>query len=125
MIKTDFEQLFMAMYPGLYRLACSILRHEADAQDAVQQAAVNAWAAADRMKPGGEKAYITRVVINECRNIQRHRLRIVPMERPEDTPDPSRPDSELKRQDYRGVVTLEIFNINDFNGSMEMIRECL
>ena len=96
MIKTDFEQLFMAMYPGLYRLACSILRHEADAQDAVQQAAVNAWAAADRMKPGREKAYITRVVINECRNIQRHRLRIVPMERPEDTPDPSRPDSELK-----------------------------
>ena len=33
--------------------------------------------------------------------------------------------AELKRQDYRGVVTLEIFNENDFNGSMEMIRECI
>ena len=33
--------------------------------------------------------------------------------------------AELKRQDYRGVVTLEIFNLNDFDGSMEMIRECL
>ncbi len=33
--------------------------------------------------------------------------------------------AELKRQDYRGVVTLEIFNLNDFNGSMEMIRECI
>ena len=96
MRKTDFEQLYMTLYPGLYRLALSILRRDADAQDAVQQAAVNAWAAADRMKPGGEKAYITRVVINECRNIQRHRLRIFPMEKPEDAPDPARPDSELK-----------------------------
>ena len=96
MIKTDFEQLFMAMYPGLYRLACSILRHEADAQDAVQQAAVNAWAAAERMKPGGEKAYITRVVINECRNIQRHRRRILPTDRQGGDTDPSLPDSELK-----------------------------
>ena len=33
--------------------------------------------------------------------------------------------AELKRQDYRGVVTLEIFNENDFTESMEMIRECL
>lgn len=33
--------------------------------------------------------------------------------------------SELKRQDYRGVMTLEIFNETDFNESMEMIRECL
>ena len=96
MRKSDFEQLYMALYPGLYRLALSILRREADAQDAVQQAAVNAWVAADRMKPGGEKAYISRVVINECRNIQRHRLRIFPMEKPEDTPDPACPDSELK-----------------------------
>ena len=58
MRKSDFEQLYMALYPGLYRLALSILRREADAQDAVQQAAVNAWAAADSMKPGGEKAYL-------------------------------------------------------------------
>ena len=33
--------------------------------------------------------------------------------------------AELKRQDYQGVVTLEIFNENDFTESMEMIRECL
>ena len=33
--------------------------------------------------------------------------------------------AELIRQDYRGVVTLEIFNESDFYGSMEMIRECL
>lgn len=96
MEKTDFGQLYMTLYPGLYRLALSILRQEADAQDAVQQAAINAWAAAGRMKPGAEKAYITRIVINECRNIQRRRLRIIPMDRSEDTPDPSRPDYALR-----------------------------
>ena len=96
MRKSDFEQLYMALYPGLYRLALSILRREADAQDAVQQAAVNAWAAADRMKPGGEKAYISRVVINECRNIQRHSLRVLPVDEPRASGSTSAPDSELK-----------------------------
>ena len=33
--------------------------------------------------------------------------------------------TELIRYDYRGVLTLEIFNETDFNESMEMIRECL
>ena len=33
--------------------------------------------------------------------------------------------SELIRGDYRGVLTLEIFNETDFRESMEMIRECL
>jgi len=33
--------------------------------------------------------------------------------------------NELLRADYRGVVTLEVFNEKDFSESMEMIRECL
>ncbi len=33
--------------------------------------------------------------------------------------------AELLHQDYRGAITLEIFNETDFNESMEMIRECL
>ena len=32
---------------------------------------------------------------------------------------------ELIRQDYRGVVTLEVFNEKDFTESMEMILECI
>ena len=96
MDRTEFEQLYIALYPGLYRLAQSILRHEADAQDAVQQSAARAWAAADRIRPDSGKAYITRIVINECRNIQRHRQRILPTEKQGESTDPSQPDSELK-----------------------------
>lgn len=33
--------------------------------------------------------------------------------------------SELVRNQYTGVVTLEVFNREDFESSMEMIRECL
>ena len=96
MDRTDFEQMYITLYPGLYRLAQSILHQEADAQDAVQQSAVKAWAAADRIREGREKAYITRIVINECRNIQRHRYRIMPVEEPRGTGSLDAQDSELK-----------------------------
>ena len=96
MDKRSFEELYMDLYPGLYRLAQGILRQEADAQDAVQQAAVKAWAAIDRIGQEKEKAYITRIVINECRNIQRHRQRTVPMEEPERIGFAANVNSELK-----------------------------
>lgn len=95
MNKTTFEQMYREMLPGLYRLAQSILRHTADAQDAVQQAAVKAWQARDRIRSGNERAYFTRIVINECRNIQRGRMRILPVAEFPDT-GYMPPDMELK-----------------------------
>ena len=77
MNKVSFEQLYMEQLPALYRLAQGILRHPADAQDAVQQAVLQAWQRLDTIRPGGEKAYLARIVINECRNIQRRRQRTV------------------------------------------------
>ena len=76
MDRESFERLYTELYPALFRLALSILRNIPDAQDAVQLAAVNAWVAVDRIKPGLEKPYITRIVVNECHNIQRQRQRI-------------------------------------------------
>ncbi len=96
MEKAAFEELYMNLYPGLYRLAQGILRQEADAQDAVQQAAEKAWAAADRIGKDRERAYITRIVVNECRNIQRHRKRTVPMEEPGRIGEAAPWGSELK-----------------------------
>ena len=78
MTKEAFGELYLQLLPGLFRLAQSILRHREDAMDAVQQAIEKAWKASGRMRPGEEKAYITRIVINECRNIQRYRMRVTP-----------------------------------------------
>ncbi len=77
---SSFEQMYRAMLPGLYRLAQSILNNRADAQDAVQQAALNAWRAIDGIRPDTHRAYFTRIVINECRNIQRARIKTTPMD---------------------------------------------
>ena len=95
MDKTTFEALYRDMVPGLYRLAQSLLRHPADAQDAVQQAAVKAYLAAERIRPGGERAYFAKVVVNECRNLQRKRMRSLPVEEPPAVAA-REPDSDLK-----------------------------
>lgn len=96
MDKATFERLYLDMLPGLYRLAQSLLRQPSDAQDAVQQAAVKAWLALDRLPPGGERAYFARIVVNECRNIQRDRMRSMPVaELPERIASPG--DGELAR----------------------------
>jgi RNA polymerase sigma-70 factor (ECF subfamily) len=65
---------------GLYKLALSILRRHADAQDAVQQALLKTWEKRASIREETFKAYLTRVVINECRNIQRHSMRETPQE---------------------------------------------
>ena len=79
MNKIAFEGLYMQQLPGLFRLAQSILWQPADAEDAVQQAVLQAWQQIDIIRSGKEKAYLARIVINECHNIQRLRQRTVPV----------------------------------------------
>ena len=78
MNKVAFEELYMQQLPGMFRLAQSILHHTADAEDAVQQAVLQAWKRIDAIQPGKGKAYLARIVINECHNIQRMRQRTIP-----------------------------------------------
>lgn len=64
---------------GLYRLSLSILRTPADAQDAVQQGMLRAWEKRAQVSDEEKlRAWLTRIVINECRNIQRKRMRVFP-----------------------------------------------
>lgn len=78
-----------AMLPGLYRLSMSILRAQADAQDAVQQGMLRAWERRAQAREATLRGWMTRIVINECRNIQRRRMRVVPAER---MPERAAPD---------------------------------
>lgn len=72
--------------PALYRVAMSILHRREDAQDAVQQALTNAWMARARARSGAEQAWLMRILINECRNIQRRRMRSLPVGETPDCP---------------------------------------
>lgn len=69
-----------AMLTQLYHTAYYMLYHRADAEDAVQQGLMKAWAARHRARPETFKAWLARIVVNECHNIQRRRMREVPAE---------------------------------------------
>ena len=83
--------------PSLYRISISILKSRQDAQDAVQQGLLRAWAARGKARPGQERAWLTQIVVHECRNIQRYRMRVTPVERMEEVawepPDPALRDA--------------------------------
>lgn len=56
-----------------YRMAYSIVKNQADAEDAVQQALLNAWKARQSAREGLERAWLMRIVINECYSLLRRR----------------------------------------------------
>lgn len=83
---TTFIALCEGRMASFYRIAVGILGSRQDAEDAVQQALMKGWAARARARRGCEAAWLMRIVVNECRNIQRRRMRVFPAERLPETP---------------------------------------
>ena len=75
-----FQQESEAMFKKLYQLSYGLLKNHADSEDAVQQGFMKAWTARNRADASYFRPWLTRIVINECRNIQRHRARVNPAE---------------------------------------------
>jgi RNA polymerase sigma-70 factor, ECF subfamily len=71
-----FDGLVANRIDGLYRLAFAILRSEADATDAVQQAFVRAWRELPRLRDLDRfDAWLGRITVNVCRDELRRRSR--------------------------------------------------
>ena len=65
----------------LYRVAWSILRNNADCEDALQDAALRAWEKRGRLRDERFfRTWITRILINACYDTQRKRRRTVSIE---------------------------------------------
>ena len=80
----------------MYRVAWSILRNDADVQDALQDAALKAWEKRDKLRD--EKffrTWITRILINACYDTQRKRRRIVSMDEIPESTVSNAPDPDL------------------------------
>lgn len=76
MEKNQFVQLVQEAEPTLFHVAFSILHHEQDCADAVQEAVVKAYAQRDTLKnPAYFKTWMVRIVMNECYQILRKRKR--------------------------------------------------
>lgn len=123
------EDRFFAFYKPeqgrLYRTAWAILGNEADAADALQEATIRAYRAFGQLK-GGEAAFpawMRRILVNTCTQVLRKRMRVVPVERPEDlSPDQATTDVVLPLEGdvwdavrslderYRAVVVLRFLN---------------
>lgn len=94
MTKKQYEDEVEGLAPSLRRIAYSIVRNEHDAQDAVQQALLAVWARRECVEFARLKPYLTRAVMNACRDIQRARQKAIPMkEMPEMSYQP--PDGVL------------------------------
>ena len=78
MTDTEYAALATAMMPGMFRMAYSILENRHDAEDAVQQALLNAWRHRGKARPGAERAWMTRILVNASYDLCRKRRRSVP-----------------------------------------------
>ncbi len=65
---------------SFFRTAYSILKNRHDAEDAVQQMLLKAWQAREKGRAGAERAWMMRILINECCSMRRHLCRSIPTE---------------------------------------------
>jgi DNA-directed RNA polymerase specialized sigma24 family protein len=62
------RDLLLSRLDGAYRLATCILRDQTAAEDAVQEAALRAWAMRRGLRdPDRAEAWFARIVVNTCR----------------------------------------------------------
>lgn len=87
MTKERFVEQIDALQGRLYRIALSILRNNADVQDALQETVLKAW---EKQYTLRNEAYfstwVTRIAINVCKQTLRQRKRMVLMEELPETP---------------------------------------
>ena len=71
----EFTREVCACERTLYRVSRALLGSDADCADAVQEALLKAWKHRGRTEVTYFRAWLTRIVINECRTIGRRRAR--------------------------------------------------
>ena len=92
-----FTQKLLESEPMLYRIACALLRSEADRQDAMQETALKAWKnRASLREEQYFRTWISRIMVNECHNLHRKNSRYVPVEELPDRPMPDSGEQETR-----------------------------
>jgi len=72
-----FGLLMANRMPGLLRLARTIVRNEADARDATQDACISAWQNLPRLRDERRfNAWLNTILANRCRDLLRRRDRV-------------------------------------------------
>lgn len=76
MDEREYQNRINECVPALYRVARSILSNDQDCADAVQEAVLQGWIKRHQLRDADRfKTWITRITVNECRNLQRKALK--------------------------------------------------
>ena len=79
----EFAERIVSMTQTLYRVSYAMLAQPCDREDAVQECLRKAWQMRSRLREDRYlQTWVIRILINECRNIQRRRMREFPAETP-------------------------------------------
>ena len=95
MDQQQFIARTQAVQGRLYRVSRTLLRCDADCEDAVQEAIVKAWVKLDTLREEQYfETWLIRILINECKNVYRRKI---PGEAlPETLTAPEPPDPALR-----------------------------
>ena len=92
----EFAERLTAMRETMYRVCYSQLPEAHDRDDAVQEALFKAWAKRHTLHDERYmQTWVVRILLNECRNIQRKRKREIPTETMPQRAAPPDADTEL------------------------------
>lgn len=81
MDKQELGRQIIALTGTLYHVSFSLLRNEADREDAVQSAIEKGWCKAFTLRDDRKlKSWMVRILINECYSILRRSIRETPVE---------------------------------------------
>lgn len=79
MTQEEFANRIVAMQDTLYRVSTTILPQLCDREDAVQEAIAKAWQKQSKLRDDHNlRAWVIRILINECYTLLRRRKREVP-----------------------------------------------
>ena len=93
MNERDFTDKLLESERMLYRIACGLLRSEDDRQDALQETVLKAWQNISRLREEKYfRTWITRILVNECHNMNRKAGREIPVETLPEAPAPQHDD---------------------------------
>ena len=96
MTSEEFSQRIVDMMQTLYRVSYSQLSQGCDREDAVQECICKAWKKRHYLRDESVmQTWVIRILINECRNIQKKKGRELPLDELSDIPMPQTSNHEL------------------------------
>lgn len=96
MTRDEFAERMVGMMQTLYRVSYAQLSQSCDREDAVQECLLKAWQKRHQLQNERYmQTWVIRILLNECKNIQRKKSRLVPLSELPERRAPEGADPEL------------------------------